>query len=591
MGYFIDGIDIADETISPAKVSLSGNPNYIQFESKKTTEGKPVEIELEVKGNGWKSYIAGQIGQFYVDFENITTFSIIEERTGLVHKITGTDDINKVDNNTFYMGEKPVFDTSQLPIPEPPDWGKWHPYQTAESLKNTLKKNTFLGSKFDITLPQVKDGDEYKDGNVIYIKSKGCGKDYAFTISYPNQDVFNNNFFKENGDPLNTHSNDTIGMDYDTTEIHLDLYKDTKIFLGQDDTPNDENMGTHAITLTKSYSYTPIWFNVNILESNDIPTTFLTAEDWVETGTIRDFRFTASRVIAGKNSSGSSLFYNSPVLYSVAGYKRTLEENDLTEHVFDTKEILKNPDEIKKVKPLTNQPTFFHIKGQTQFFNFILSDANHKKTFAKDCQFGICYELLSQSGRAEAKIYKHLQARNSFYMVNTIKLDIDSLLKQYPKTGKVNVSLIYSYPDEEPVQISKEVTFNILPDCLHKVKDFAFLNRLGGWSSFNFSGLEQTDFKADANTIFKTQRPGFTISSEIESVYSKNITEKFSVQTMPVSRLVCDWLKELAASKKVYELSAEDKRYIIVEELNIKPNSKDELFRVEMKYRYSDEYN
>lgn len=574
MGYFIDGIDIADETISPAKVSLSGNPNYIQFESKKTTEGKPVDLQLKVTGSGWVYIGAG--GGGIKQYDNISAFSIIEAQSGKEHKFRGTSDTEDLDKEgVFYLGEFSQYTGSA--------W-QYQRDKTTLSLKECLEKNEFLRG-FTISISA-------EDNTVIHITSKGYGKNYGFWFVFEkNSEGKDRTFFNVIGDPTNTYppGADSIATEYDNVEVHLDLYKDTGVFLGQDDIPGDDNMGTHAITLSKSYSYTPIWFNVNILESNHIPTTFLTSDEWVETGTIRDFRFTASRVIAGKNNSGSSLFYYSPVLYSVAGYKRTLEENNLSGYIFDTKEILKNPDERKKMKPLTNQPAFFHIKGQTQFFNFILSDADHSNNLPQEYQFGICYELLSQSGRTLAKVNKHLKDRKDFHKVNTIKLDIDSLLDEYPNAGIVNASLIYSYPYEEPVQISEELTFNILPDCLHKVKDFAFLNRLGGWSSFNFSGVEQTDFKADANTIFKTQRPGFSISSEIESVYSKNITEKFSVQTMPVTRQICEWLKELAASKAVYELST--LRYVIVDELNIKPNSKDELFRVEMKYRYSDSYN
>ncbi|SBW07338.1 hypothetical protein KL86DYS2_13146 [uncultured Dysgonomonas sp.] len=58
---------------------------------------------------------------------------------------------------------------------------------------------------------------------------------------------------------------------------------------------------------------------------------------------------------------------------------------------------------------------------------------------------------------------------------------------------------------------------------------------------------------------------------------------------MPVRREVCNWFKEMSASRMVYELATQ--RYIIVDEMNIKPNSKDELYRVEMKYHYSDSYN
>ncbi|NDV96565.1 hypothetical protein D0T84_16820 [Dysgonomonas sp. 521] len=580
MGYFTEGLEIANDTIQPAKVSLSGNPNYIQFEAKTSSKAKPVDIQLKVTGSGY-ALVGSQPGGIK-EYDNISAFSIIEAESGREHKFRGTSDSGELgkdsENNIFYLGELNQYTG--------PAW-QYQRDKTTQSLKDCLKQNDFLKS-FNISISA-------EDNSVINLTSNGEGKRYAFWFAFEKNSAGKDYiFFNVSGDPTDTYpaGADQIALNYDNVEIHLDLYKNTSVFLGEDDTPDNNNMGTQALTLTKAYSYAPIWFNVNILGNKDTPNAFLDAKDWVETGTIRDFRFTAKRVISNKINSGSSLLYHSPVLYSITGYNRTLEANDLSAYVFDTKEIKKEPGKINKVKPLTNQPAFFHIKGQTQYFNFILSDAGHSQNLAEEYRFGIRYELLSQSGRTTEKVVRHLKARKDFFMVNTLRLDIDSLLDEYPKTGMVKASLIYLYPDcpdKEAVQISEDITFNILPECLHKVNDFAFLNRLGGWSSFNFSGTEQTDFKTETSTIFKTQLPGFTSRSEIESVYSKKVTEQFIVQSMPVTRQVCNWLKELSASKSVYELAT--KRYIIVDELNIKPNSKDELFRLEMKYRYSDSYN
>ena len=571
MGYFINGSDIAKATIKPAKVSLAGNPNYIQLESNAKGENKPVEVEIEVIGKGFVFNLTNQT------LDNFTKFTIVDKNTGESHVFEATTDIAKAKGGIYYVG--PWTNSG-------PDWSL---DKIAEALKNALLNNSFIGSKFNITQPTITDGNgNTKPGTKIKLQSKGYGENYAFTI-IPGDEWLYTKYINVIGNPLDTYNNDSIALGFNSAGIHLDMYKDTGIFLGEDDTPSDSNMGTKAITLTKAYSYTPLWFNTNILENNTIPTTFLKAEDWVDTGTIKDFRFTAKRVITDKTVSHTTPFYHSPVLYSIAGYNRTLEKNDLSDYVFDTKERLKNPEAIKRVKTLTNQPQLFHIKGQTQYFNFILSDAEHSKNIADEYRFGICYELLSQSGQMVAKETKHLKARKDFFMVNTIKLDIDSLLHQYPNTGLVRAYLIYSGNESQAIQISHELTFGILPECLYKVKDFAFLNRLGGWSSFNFSGTEHTDFKTEANTIFKTQTPHFTTSSDIESVYSKTVTEQFTVQTMPLRREVCNWLKEMSASRMVYELATQ--RYIIVVEMNIKPNSKDELYRVEMKYHYSDSYN
>jgi len=559
MGYFIKGLEIAKETVTPAKVSLAGNPNYIEFSSNATGENRLVEMTLEVIGNGFDEKL-----------DNFTKFTIVEKNSGEQHVFEATTDISSIGGGTYYISPS------------------WSFNKIAEALKNVLQANSFIGNNFNILFPPITDDEgNITYGRIIKLISKGSGSDYTFNF-IPGYENPTTQYLKVSG-PSVTVSNDSIGGGYNPVEIQLELYKDTGIFLGEDDRPVGSNMGTLAMTLTKAYSYTPIWFNLNILETNNIPVDFLNATDWVNTGTINNFRFAAKRLISGKDYYDNSLFYYSPVLYTVAGNRRTLEENDLSDYVFNTQERLKSPEEIKKVKPLTNQPDFFHIKGQTQYFSFILSDAEHSINVSKEYQLGIVFRIYSQSGRFIADKYDHFKARKNFNEVNTVRLNLDKAIEGYENAGKVEIYLAYRYGSEVPVDVSKPLKFNILPECLHKVKDFAFLNSLGGWSSFNFLGTEQSEFKAEANTIFKTQTPHYSVSSGIESVYNKNVSEQFTVQTMPVTMGVCNWLKELSASKAVYELST--KRYVIVDEMNIKPNSKDELFRVDMKYRYSDAYN
>ena len=584
MGYFINGLEIAKETATPAKVSLVGNPNYIEFSSKATGANKPVEIQLEITGSGWV-FIKNEVNGIKI-YENRSKFTIIEQQTGAKHEFEGTSNTDEIKPGVFYMGPFSQYTGSS--------WN-YERDKMAESLKNCLLENEFINRNFDVSIPYKNTGGTIGKGEIIYIKSKGYGLEYAFEIDLfkygENQDGedIRTRFFTIHGNPLDTASNDTIGEGYSNVEIQIELYKDTGIFLGEDDNPANNSMGSLAMTLTKAYSYSPIWFNLNILENNKIPADFLTAEDWVNTCTVNNFRFTARRVISGKNYYDKSLFYYSPVLYAITGSRRTLESNDLADYVFDTAERLKNTEEIEKVKPLSNQPPLFHIKGQTQYFNFILSDAEHSVNISKEYQLGIVFKIYSQSGRLIADEYDHFKARQNFNEVNTVRLNLDKAIEGYENAGKVEAYLAYRYADEVPVVVSKPLIFNILPECLHKVKDFAFLNSLGGWSSFNFPGTEQTEFKTEANTIFKTQTPHYSVSSEIESVYNKNVTEQFTEQTMPITLEACNWLKELSASKAVYELST--KRYVIVDEMNIKPNTKDALFRLDMKYHYSDSYN
>ena len=438
-------------------------------------------------------------------------------------------------------------------------------YRTAENIRECLMAHIFFRSNFRITVPVINNDGVLENGDTVRIQSIGTGHQVAFSF-----DTLDASFIRLTGNPEDTINNDTISGGEGIVDMEIEMYRDTNVFLGMDDMPQtNQSIGIHLATLSKSYFDSPIWFDLNSLinSSKKISANFLNTEGWCDAGTLTDFRFTA-RLAEGTQ------FYVSNVLFALTGYDRSLEENDLLNYIYNTQR--KNI-----TKPLTKQPTLTHIKGQRQYFNFILSDP--ERDSPEEYNIGILYKLYSQSKRYIGDVIAHEQSHKLFNVANTIKLDIDGAIEGY------NAGYVEVYLCRDGVATSEPLSFRILPGFLYKVNDFAFLNSLGGWSSFNFSGTAATDFKTSTNTIYKTQTPSHTISSDIESVYTKEVDERFTVQTMPINESVCNWLKELSSSMAVYELST--KRYVIVDELNIRPNSSDELFRLEMKYHYSDKYN
>lgn len=351
-------------------------------------------------------------------------------------------------------------------------------------------------------------------------------------------------------------------------EIQLDIYKNTNLFPGQEDT---NATGTYLTTLSKAYFNPPLWFDINNIAQKIYSDSFLNAVGWCDAGTAADYRFVA------KHSDGinTQAFYLSDALYMLTGNLPALEKNDLSPYVYDT---VKN----NTVKPLTRQPRLTYLTGQTQYFNFILSDPLHTSPDSShDFQLGIQYKLYTQSGVYIGKETVYQCDHRKLHVVNTIRLNIDQLIARYNNVGRVE-----AYLSRNGTAVSTPLVFDILPSCLYKLNDFAFLNSLGGWSAFNFGGTEQTDFKTETTTIFKTQTPDHRIHSQIESVYKKEAKEQFIAQTLPLQSQAAQWLKELSSSIAVYELST--KRYIIVEELNIKHSTKNDLFTLQMKYHYSD---
>lgn len=542
MGQMIK--DIAKITKLPPKVSLSGNSNYIRFESKNDPKyNERIDFRMYLKSSD-------------VD-EELTHFTFEEVSTGVKHSFKGTFDSNEIGTGTYFIDS-----SNEI---------------TIENIKECLQKNSFLKSNFDIRTYSYVENDINRYALRLY--SYGTSANYSFNFTKSDAE----NLFMTTNDDTTTTSNDTISNGKEC-EIALDVYTDN---LGSSES-NTDLAGSYATTVTKHYSGEPIWFDVNAFLSGQkrYSDGFLrtgenqeSPKSWVDAGTALDFRFVARRKIGVNNEK----FYYSDILYAITGYKRNLETNDLSEYVYSYPYYIKDTetgeDVLRLIKPLTNQPVLTHVEGQKQYFNFILSD-----TRSEDYTLGMMYELYTQSGKLIGTETAFEQSKNSFGIVNTIELALDEVMKDYPKTGRVK---IYLCKDGEAVSYPLE--FRILPQCLYKKKDFAFLNSLGGWNSFNFPATEQTEFKTEANNYYATQTPESTISSVIEAVQYKAVDEQFSVKTMPLNAEVSEWLKELSASVAVYEV--ETGRYVVVDDFILKYNTDDDLYQYEMKYHYSDSYN
>lgn len=548
----ISDIPFSIKTLVGYDGSANYDTNFIEVNEhyNNKVEDVPISLKLNIIGKGFK------------ENNNVTEFSIKENKTGEEYILKGTTNIKEIDNTTFYLGPR-----DHLGNPT------WSLTEITSSFANCLSLNKFLKSNFEISTPFINSGGEIQLKNEIHITSKGYGEDFTFSIT-PKDEALNEVFFNiAEGDPTISTSGDAISLGYKDTEIQLDIYKDTEIFLGENDL-NNLNSGSHIASLSKAYFGSPIWFDINTLQMKGYSTPSFYISDWWNTGTAQDIRFTAKRLISNDKYYTNDIFYYSSVFYAITGYNRNLEINDLSEYVYDMSKD-------KKIRPLTHQPTLNYIAKQSQYFNFILSDSNHK---INSSVLSLQYEMLSQSGKPIAKETDHNQIASSFHVVNTIKLDIDKWLTKYSNTGIVKVRLC-----RNDKIISEPLTFNILPSHLYNVNDYAFLNSLGGWSSFNFGDSKQVEFKTSANTYYSNHTPSTSIYDSIETVKNKTPDEKYTVQTMPISRQIADWLKEMSSSIAVYELSTG--RYIVVDDLNIKHTSKDNLLRVEMKYHYSDSYN
>lgn len=564
MGFFTQ--QIAKESIKPATVSLAALPNYIEIKKNKNALG-----EGEASTYPKSTVILADMAKWTREQETFT----IEEENGTTYSFKTVDRVEDILDDRTFLIEKD------------------QPSRTLENFRSCLLRVAFFKNNFEITIPVEKEGKTYVNGSKLVIEAKYQSANLNYTIHPPSFLIENKE--EEQRVPIEFDSLKAEGKD---CEIQFDIYRNTGVFMGEHNLEEKINdWGTYVGTQTKAYNGSPVWFDLNSIARNSLTynESSVFAESWCNPDTISDYRAIGRRVSDGSHET----FYVSDVMYAVNGHARGLEKVDMEEYVLHSHSS-------DMFKPLTTQPELVYVKGQTQFFNFIFSDHQRSVTNLGNDEYslGILYQLYTQSGNFIGQKMMHVKSRRDFNMVNSIRLDIDSLLDTYQKVGRVDVRLCRlskaKTGDQDTIVVegdsskynytikSSALSFHILPDYLYQVHDFAFLNSLGGWSSFNFAGTEQTEFKAKSGTIFKTRTPAHEIHSQLESVFTKEIEESFTVETMPIKAEIADWLKEMSASKAVYELSTG--RYVVVEDFTVKHTSKDDLFTLQMKYRYSDAF-
>jgi len=565
MRYFINKKIAAVNRLN--KVTLAHNPHFIQFSSVNESSGTPKQLSLIIKTT--------EISDVNTEEESKIIFT--EKKNNTEHVFKGTYDTDKINSSTFLIVRKgDILDNGEKVASD-----KEAKSMTAQNLRYCFMQNPYLKNNFEVIAGfETDQTGNIVNGNSIVLKAKGLGVKYDLSEQLPDDFI------------AKTIVNNTVenydSIDYNTGDytVDLDIYSDTGVFLGEDDALIEKNAGKYITTLSKTYHEQSIWFDLNTLFSRKAVFSgdFLDADGWCNAGTIADYR------IIGKRSNGKQhdIIYSSGVLYVVNGYDYTLNENNLDDYVIDIVEY-----DGKAIKPLTNSPCLNHITGQKHYFNFILKDQIHNVSIPgftlPQSGIGLLYRFFTQSYDYIGETIRHEQKQKQFDMVNTIELNLDSLIIETESLTSKKVGQVEVFLCKDKVEVSEPMRFNIVPSNSVIVKDFAFLNRLGGWDTFNFGNEESVEFKTTAETFYKTLSPKYKTSDTLETVLRKTVSEQLAVKTSPMKREIVEWLRELSASPAVYELAT--KRYVIVDDFTLKYNPKDDLFQIEMKYHYSDNYN
>lgn len=492
MGYVTKDIAVITE---PKQLTLTALSNFIQFASKARTQSL---YSATIKVNA----PTGDTSQI-----------LIVEPSGAGHSFTGTTDPTLVGGAVYYIAADHT--------------------DTAENIRQTLLADAWVAANFTIKIPATWTGTALQNSDTLYITSNGYGAEFNIVLTAPNNTA--NAAYTITITNATSHNGDSISGEAVTAEISLDVYTDTGVFLGADDKPvSTAALGNYAITLSKTYTGVPVWFDLNALFAQyggyTVPPLI---PGWFKTGTLRTYRFIAR--VTGINNYA---FYLSNALYVLNGYGKASDPIDLTTYTYSNSTI----------RLLTNKPRTTYIKGQREYLNFIFSDAQHGVAGIDNWSLKIVYRAYSTVGAYIGSTYSDTVTRSNLNIVNTCVLRIDDALTAYPAAGLIKVALMRGN-----ALISNDLEYTIRPAALHKLTQFTFLNRLGGWDSFNFDALPSDAVKVEFDTYTKTITPAHTKSDGIEAVYGAQLDDTITIDGAPVTDAVAEWLKELAASKAVFD--------------------------------------
>lgn len=531
MSYTTMDIAQIDE---PNIVSLSGQTNFVKFTGIPPLSQALYKATIKVNITNAASAVPTK------------TELVISEPNGTLHIFRGNTDPELSGGSVFNVT----------------------PYNTvnAENLRAALMSDEWIASNFEVQLPFNWSGLTPELADTIHLISKGYGADYNIGITAPGNIA---NVAYTINVLASSVKNDSITGEASTAIIELDVFTDTGVFLGVEDR---ETLGTFAVSLQKTYTDSPVWFELNnifrhLAGYNRPPN----VPGWFDTGTLRSYRFTA-RVI----SLITATFYQSDVLYVLTGYGPALEPIDVTPYVYEGFAAI----------PLTNKPKTFYVPGSTAFFNFLFSDP--LRGVSPITSFALMYSAFSTSGVFLGTHYGQPLDSNDAYMSNTARLTIDDVIAEYPNAGQVSVTLVRNTGEDTYISASTPIEFTIRPACFHTVTEFIFLNQLGGWDAFNFDAEVVEEVKPEASTFRKTITPDFKKGDSIETIYTAEVNRVFSVTGAPVNDATADWLKEIAASRAVFD---GDGNYIIIDEFTLKVSDATKNMQVPtIKYHLSDSY-
>lgn len=508
MGYILKDIATIKE---PARISLSGLPNFIQLSSK-TTGGTAFQARIVPVST---SYIS---------------ITIQDSQSGIRNLVSTTEPAN-VEGSVFYLS------TDIL--------------ETTENIKAALLTDSYIAANFDVYSDIIWNSGTPTVNGVV-LKAKEIGSEFNLTIAGSGATIT----FIATGA-----SSDSIKGNAPVVEISVDMYRESTTAPIHTQPPSG-SLGKPIITLTKSYNGLPIWFDLNGVAAQNInylaPTGALNT--WFDTGTL-----TAYRGLVRKSGYNNTPIYATEILYAISGYGELIDTLNFAEYVYTAAPI----------KTLTERPVVPYMKGQREYITFLLGAALTGK------QISILQRAYTGTGVYIGSVTKAAVATSQLHAINSCAFDFTDLLTSYPDTVKLTATLSMG-----GALISEPLVYEVRPECLHTLNQFYFINRLGGWDTFNFDGPTVEDVKPNIETYNKTVTPAYTKAEGVEGVYLADLDQDFTIQGAPITYEVAEWLRQLVASKVIIDMEG---RRIVIDEFTLKPQAGEYMTPV-IKYRLSETF-
>lgn len=508
MGYILK--DIAN-ILEPARLSLSGLPNFIQLSSKTAS------------GTAYQSRITPT---------SATAISIsLTDTDGGVRVITGTTDPEEVGAGVFFI-------SSDL-------------LERAENIKQALIEDPYIAANYNV-FSDVSWNAGAPSVNGVIVQALANGAEFNLAVTATGATVTS----------ITTGaSSDTLKGEAPIVEIYVDLYREeVGSFLGNSDPAG--SLGIPAITLSKSYNGAPVWFDLNgiVAQKLDFNTPSSDVGAWFDAGTV-----TAYRAMVRRGGYTNTPIYISDKLYALTGYGEVEEKIQLDDYAY----------KVAPIKLLTQRPVLPYIQGQREYITFLLGAPLTGK------QVSILLRAYDGAGNFLASLQVGSVNTSQLNGVNCCAFNFDELMAENPTAVKLTAALTV-----RGALISNVVEYSVRPECLHKSKPFYFINRLGGWETFNFDGSTVEEVKPENASYSRTVTPEYDKAHGVEGLYYADIGSTYTVQGAPVSYEVAEWLKQMAAAKVVLD---EEGRRVIVEDVTLRLSEGQTTIPV-IKYRLSETY-